>query len=485
MDNFLTRIAAARASSPQQRDRQTQALASLDLNTVGAQGLTPLQLAATCGHGEILRILLDRHLQDPNFPVVEPDVTDSRQQTALHFAAGSLWRRQCTQCVAELLARGADPFTTSNDGCTPLDSARQANCPPCVRAIEERVHIWQGWVDHDEKQLLVIPHWKTKWLVVLRHRRPNFGPAIMSLTTMKCFNCSATSRLPAHARAIQCSRCGTENSVAVSLQLALYEPAGPAGPNTLPAAPSIVHSVPQEPTQLIVKTLDDPSISSASGHLFSGKWRRALQSTVQSERRYGMSVKILDAKGVLLAEHSLRLETSSDRDRLLHVLQNPVRAAYEAASSAPRLNRGGGASVAREWSCGRCTFAHEGGDAERDTCAMCGAPSPVQQVPPPPPPPPPTTTSAFPVAEPLPVPSAPPQEAVLTSYVADATAAGTDEEDEKMCVVCMERMADAAVVPCGHMCGCLTCLQALQVAGNAQCPMCRGPMTAAMRIFRN
>merc|ERR1712113_109740 len=58
------------------------------------------------------------------------------------------------------------------------------------------------------------------------------------------------------------------------------------------------------------------------------------------------------------------------------------------------------------------------------------------------------------------------------------------EDDSGMCVVCLERRADTAVVPCGHMCGCETCLKGLQASKHAECPMCRGPVTSTIRIYR-
>lgn len=51
------------------------------------------------------------------------------------------------------------------------------------------------------------------------------------------------------------------------------------------------------------------------------------------------------------------------------------------------------------------------------------------------------------------------------------------------CVVCLEVPADSAVVPCGHMCACHTCLVRIQ-ACSARCPVCRGPVTSTIKIYR-
>jgi len=60
-----------------------------------------------------------------------------------------------------------------------------------------------------------------------------------------------------------------------------------------------------------------------------------------------------------------------------------------------------------------------------------------------------------------------------------------DATGNGMCSVCLEGLADTAVVPCGHMCVCFTCMQSIQDSLDAQCPMCRGPITSTIRIYKN
>ena len=57
-------------------------------------------------------------------------------------------------------------------------------------------------------------------------------------------------------------------------------------------------------------------------------------------------------------------------------------------------------------------------------------------------------------------------------------------ESKAKCVVCLEKNADTAVIPCGHMCGCGDCLQMISESANPQCPLCRGPMTSVIRIYQ-
>ena len=46
------------------------------------------------------------------------------------------------------------------------------------------------------------------------------------------------------------------------------------------------------------------------------------------------------------------------------------------------------------------------------------------------------------------------------------------------CTICLDGNAEYAVVPCGHRCLCASCTKAV-----SECPVCRGAMTAVLRIF--
>merc|ERR1712151_1152091 len=48
---------------------------------------------------------------------------------------------------------------------------------------------------------------------------------------------------------------------------------------------------------------------------------------------------------------------------------------------------------------------------------------------------------------------------------------------KKLCVICMDKEAAYAVVPCGHQCLCQTCSQ------QTLCPICRGPLESTLKIF--
>lgn len=51
-------------------------------------------------------------------------------------------------------------------------------------------------------------------------------------------------------------------------------------------------------------------------------------------------------------------------------------------------------------------------------------------------------------------------------------------KDAKLCVVCIDSDVTHAIVPCGHLCCCGKCAEAMK-----ECPICRGEKTAAIKIF--
>ena len=46
------------------------------------------------------------------------------------------------------------------------------------------------------------------------------------------------------------------------------------------------------------------------------------------------------------------------------------------------------------------------------------------------------------------------------------------------CAICFDDDAEFAVIPCGHRCLCASCIKAV-----SECPVCRGAMTAVLRVF--
>lgn len=59
-----------------------------------------------------------------------------------------------------------------------------------------------------------------------------------------------------------------------------------------------------------------------------------------------------------------------------------------------------------------------------------------------------------------------------------------EKKDEKeLCVICMSNAADYLVLPCGHQCGCESCLTVLK-NNKADCPICRAKISNLVKVFR-
>ena len=63
----------------------------------------------------------------------------------------------------------------------------------------------------------------------------------------------------------------------------------------------------------------------------------------------------------------------------------------------------------------------------------------------------------------------------------------SDEEkkdEQELCVICMSNVADYLVLPCGHQCGCESCLTVLR-NNKADCPICRAKISNLVKVFRS
>jgi hypothetical protein len=77
--------------------------------------------------------------------------------------------------------------------------------------------------------------------------------------------------------------------------------------------------------------------------------------------------------------------------------------------------------------------------------------------------------------------------ALQDAYGAEVAAQALDahrrvhsNDDEGLCVLCLESRADFALLPCGHMCVCER--DAAVVCGQGTCPLCRAPVSGCNRI---
>jgi len=72
-------------------------------------------------------------------------------------------------------------------------------------------------------------------------------------------------------------------------------------------------------------------------------------------------------------------------------------------------------------------------------------------------------------------------EAIMEQVIRETEVQKELREQSDTCSVCMDQTVDSAVMPCGHMCACFGCF----TAAAPHCPICRGPASSVMRIFRS
>ena len=63
---------------------------------------------------------------------------------------------------------------------------------------------------------------------------------------------------------------------------------------------------------------------------------------------------------------------------------------------------------------------------------------------------------------------------------ADEPSAPDDTPDEKLCVICMDRVKTTVVVPCGHCYACITCVRA---SAPRACQVCKAPVEKVIRKY--
>jgi len=58
-------------------------------------------------------------------------------------------------------------------------------------------------------------------------------------------------------------------------------------------------------------------------------------------------------------------------------------------------------------------------------------------------------------------------------------------DSEKECIICFSDQRDTIILPCRHMCLCVTCAKSLQAQSNSKCPICRKDIESFLRLTKN
>ena len=57
-----------------------------------------------------------------------------------------------------------------------------------------------------------------------------------------------------------------------------------------------------------------------------------------------------------------------------------------------------------------------------------------------------------------------------------------DKDEESLCCICLVNKADSAPIPCGHLCGCQSCLELVMRSSRNNCPICRARIEGIQRV---
>ena len=57
-----------------------------------------------------------------------------------------------------------------------------------------------------------------------------------------------------------------------------------------------------------------------------------------------------------------------------------------------------------------------------------------------------------------------------------------DDKEECLCCICLVNKADSAPTPCGHVCGCQSCLETVMGSNRNNCPICRARIEGIQRV---
>lgn len=69
-----------------------------------------------------------------------------------------------------------------------------------------------------------------------------------------------------------------------------------------------------------------------------------------------------------------------------------------------------------------------------------------------------------------------------TDKISSREDGGSSSFGGSLCVVCFDAGIEGACVPCGHMAGCMACLNEIK-AKNWGCPVCRTPIHQVLRLY--
>ncbi|CAL5337410.1 hypothetical protein CsSME_00020620 [Camellia sinensis var. sinensis] len=434
------------------------------LEWVDREGMTPL--IAACMNSELYNVAKTLIELGANVNAYRP----GRQAgTSLHHAA----KRGLEQTVKLLLSHGANALVMNDDCQTPLDVARIKGYSNVVRAIESHICLFSGWL------------------------RELYGPGFLEVLAPQLLSRKVwVVVLP----------CGSRNlSKPFKLELAIY--------------PSLQDALPRIHIALWKSNLEEPKFNQSDPSVIisdsSTKTRVKLAAVNEADKQQ-LQWFCNACKGIPQVMHPnfpfntqppvvpATAPSSTEDVELAMALNASVQSVMETrpphvdaipspGANASSSNHGGWSTSAAPPPKGSCSGweIQEAGPSgnptqhvqnQSDIPAVVQAPHEI--------PTPPSLPSAPPIDDvvvddgPIHYPSIDSSPIDLSSPRVENLADQADDrkEDSSSCVICLDAPVEGACIPCGHMAGCMSCLNEVK-AKKWGCPVCRAKIDQVVRLY--
>lgn len=442
------------------------------LEWIDKDGKTPLILA--CMNPELINVAKTLIELGANVNAYRPG---RHAGTPLHHAA----KRGLEQTVKLLISHGANVLMMNDDCLSPLDVAREKGYANVVRAIEGHICLFSGWL------------------------REFYGPGFLGLLA---------SQLLSKKVWVVILPCGSRNfAKPLKLQLAIY------------ASPQDTR--PRKTIALWKANLEEPKYNQADpsvviSDISNNKSLLKLGAIDESDKE--QLKRFCNAcKGIPQVMHTFHSQapvvpgtaspTREDLELATAINASLQSAMQESQVISSQLDSGGHASTS--WTTPTDVINHNNSSALGATAPHKGtiSGSEVQEVipsdnpdnqidtqsgvmsvvptfespnPAPCPSAPPIVDAVF-DAGPIHYPSIDPSPVDLSSPAIEALPTTTvekkqDADASSSCVICLDAPVEGACIPCGHMAGCMSCLNDIK-GKKWGCPVCRAKIDQVIRLY--
>ncbi|KAL1806417.1 hypothetical protein ACET3Z_029485 [Daucus carota] len=437
------------------------------LEWIDKEGKTPLILA--CMNPELINVAKTLIELGANVNAYRPG---RHAGTPLHHAA----KRGLEQTVKLLISNGANALMMNDDCVSPLGVAREKGYANVVRAIEGHICLFSGWL------------------------REFYGPGFLGLLAPQLLSRKVwVVILP----------CGSRNFTRpLKLELAIYVSPQDAQPRTTIA--------------LWKANLEEPKYNQADSSVvisdISNNKSLLKLGPVDESDKEQLKRFCNACKGIPQVVHAFHPQAPTvlvsappvkeDMELAMAINASLQSSMQESQVISSQLGSGGHASTSGttptddiSYNCSvdpSLPASHKGSTSKSEVQEVIPSGNPDSQsgiqsfVP--------TTLESL---NPAPSPSAPPMadaefdagpihypsiDSSLVDLSSPATesfpAVGKKQDDEasSSCVICLDAPVEGACIPCGHMAGCMSCLNGIK-AKKWGCPVCRAKIDQVIRLY--